>query len=90
MVASPSPQLSAISRLQLHLAGEFCPYCEQPIPNEKAEEVRARTEARERELSESITARLTQKFALEKAQIEDWREGAGGPSARRGCGGART
>lgn len=70
MVASPSPQLSAISRLQLHLAGEFCPYCEQPIPNEKAEQVRARTEAKERELSESVTARLTQKFALEKAQME--------------------
>jgi hypothetical protein len=70
MVASPSPQLSAISRLQLHLAGEFCPYCEQPIPNEKAEQVRARREAKERELSESVTARLTQNFALEKAQME--------------------
>jgi hypothetical protein len=70
MVASPSPQLSAISRLQIHLGGEFCPYCEQPIPNEKAEQVRARTEAKERELSESVTARLTQEFALEKAQME--------------------
>ena len=70
MVASPSPQLSAISRLQLHLAGEFCPYCEQPIPNEKAEQVRARTEAKKRELSESVTARLAQKFAVEKAQME--------------------
>ena len=54
MVASPSPQLSAISRLQLHLAGEFCPYCEQPISNEKAEQVRARAKAKERELSESV------------------------------------
>jgi hypothetical protein len=70
MVASPSPQLSAISRLQIHLAGEFCPYCEQPIPNEKAEQARARTEAMERELSESVTARLAQTFALEKAQME--------------------
>jgi hypothetical protein len=70
MVASPSPQLSAISRLQLHPAGEFCPYCEQPIPNEKAEQARARTQAKERELSESITARLVQTFALEKAQME--------------------
>jgi DNA repair exonuclease SbcCD ATPase subunit len=63
MVASPSPQLSAISRLQIHPAGEFCPYCEQPIPNEKAEQVRARTEAKERELSERVTARLTQSLS---------------------------
>jgi hypothetical protein len=70
MVASPSPQLSAIFRLRLHLASEFCPYCEQPIRSEKAEQVRARTEAKERELSESVTARLTERFALEKAQME--------------------
>jgi hypothetical protein len=71
MVASPSPQVSAVTHPHLHFAGERCPYCEQPIPNEKAEQVRARAEARERELSEGLTARLTQKFALERAQIEN-------------------
>jgi len=71
MVASPSPQLSQISRTHLHRAGEFCPYCEQPIPNEKAAQVRARAKAKERELSESVMARLTQMFALEKAQMEN-------------------
>jgi hypothetical protein len=70
MVASLSPQLSPSSRPHVHLAGELCPYCEQQIPNEKAEQVRARAEAKERELSEILTARLTQKFAVEKAQIE--------------------
>jgi hypothetical protein len=70
MVGSPFPQFSPTSRPHAHLAGEVCPYCEQPIPNEKAEQVRARREAKERQLSETLTARLTQKFALEKAQLE--------------------
>ena len=69
-MVSPSRQLSPLSSPHLHLPGEFCPYCEQPIPNEKAEHVRARAKAKERELSEILTARLTQKFTLEKAQIE--------------------
>jgi hypothetical protein len=70
MVASTFPQLSPSSRPHVHLTGEVCPYCEQPIPNEKAEQVRARWEAKKSELSETLTARLTQKFALEKAQLE--------------------
>src|SRR5262249_26056098 len=70
MAVFPSTQLSPVGRPHLHLSGERCPYCEQSIPNEKAELVRARVLARERELSESIAAGLAQKFAGEKAQIE--------------------
>ena len=70
MAPSQSPQPFPTARAHLHLAGERCPYCEQPIPNEKAEQVRARAEKRERELSDTLGARLTQRFTLEKAQIE--------------------
>jgi hypothetical protein len=62
----PCPQFSPASHTHPRLAGELCPYCEQPIPNEKAEQVRARWEAKQRDL----TTRLTQKFALEKTQME--------------------
>jgi hypothetical protein len=44
--------------------------CDQPIPNEKADQVRARIEARERELAEAVSARLKQQFAAERVQIE--------------------
>jgi len=70
MVAAPFPQFSPSSRPHVHLAGEVCPYCEHPIPNEKAEQFRARWEAKESELSKTLTARLAQKFALEKEQLE--------------------
>ena len=49
MAVSPSPQLTPVPRPHFHLAGECCPYCEQPIPNEKAQEVRQRAEARDGE-----------------------------------------
>ena len=54
----------------IHIAGERCPVCDQPIPNERAEEVRARMEERERALAEAANARAAQQFANEKAQIE--------------------
>ncbi|QOZ07505.1 hypothetical protein XH96_08180 [Bradyrhizobium sp. CCBAU 51765] len=44
--------------------------CEQPIPNEKAEQVRSRMEARERELADAVGARLKEQFAVERVKIE--------------------
>jgi hypothetical protein len=70
MALSASQQAASAARPHLHLAQENCPYCEQPIPNERAAQVHARAEAKEREVSETVTIRLTQMFALEKAQIE--------------------
>jgi|SRR6185437_15380645 len=52
------------------ISGQKCPVCEQPIPNEKAEQVRARMEARDRELTAAASARAALQFAQEKAQIE--------------------
>jgi hypothetical protein len=68
-MASSLPALRQ-SQPHLHIAGQRCPVCEQPIPNEKAEQVRARMEARDRELTAAANARAAQQFAHEKAQIE--------------------
>ena len=51
--------------------GETCPTCEQPIPNEKAEEIRARATAMEKRLAAEAEARAALKLATEKVQIEE-------------------
>jgi hypothetical protein len=58
------------SQPHLHIEGFQCPVCDQPIPNEKAEQVHARMEARERELSEAAGSRLREQFVAERVQIE--------------------
>jgi hypothetical protein len=54
----------------IHPLGERCPTCDQPIPNEKAEEIRARGAAMEKRLADVADARAAQKLADHKAQIE--------------------
>lgn len=64
---------SAVQQTQephIHLVGECCPVCDQQIPNEKVEEVRARMEARESALTEAADARAANQLALDKKQIE--------------------
>src|SRR2546426_9689370 len=68
-MASPQPALRQ-SQPHIHFAGQKCPTSDQPYPNEKAELVRARIEARERELTDTATPRASQRYALEKAQLE--------------------
>jgi len=68
-MASPQPVLLQPEH-HIHFAGQRCPTCDQPIPNEKADQVRARIEARERELTDAATSRASKQFALEKAQFE--------------------
>jgi len=58
------------SQPHIHLEGAQCPVCDQPIPNEKAEQVRIRIEARDRDLSASVGARLREQFAAERVQLE--------------------
>jgi hypothetical protein len=67
-----SPQLASRQPRDphLHVLGETCPVCDQPIPNDKAEAVRARMEARERALTDAARAAAAQQIATEKAQIE--------------------
>ena len=54
----------------LHIAGEICPWCEQPIPHDKFDEIKERIEARERERSAEITARLREQFAHEQSEAD--------------------
>src|SRR3954451_17122645 len=58
------------SQPHIHLQGALCPVCDQPIPNEKADQVKARIEARDRAAADAVTARLKEQFAAERVQIE--------------------
>src|ERR1700704_410316 len=58
------------SQPHIHISGLQCPVCDQPIPSEKADQVRERMETRERATSEAVSARLKEQFAHERTQIE--------------------
>jgi hypothetical protein len=49
----------------LHVAGDHCPWCDQPIPHGKFEEITRRIEKREREQHEVVQRRLKDEFARE-------------------------
>jgi hypothetical protein len=69
-MASPQPVLRQSSDSHIHILGETCPVCDQPIPNDKAEAVRARLAARERALSDAASAAAAQQIAAERAQTQ--------------------
>ena len=69
-MAAPEPALHQSSEPHIHVLSETCPLCDQPIPNEKAKEVRARMEARERSLEQAANARADKQIAAEKARME--------------------
>ena len=56
--------------LHAHPLTETCPTCDQPVPNEKAKEIRARAAAAEQRLAVEAEARAAQKLAADKAKIE--------------------
>jgi hypothetical protein len=56
--------------LHPHAAPSQCPYCDQPIPVERAAEVQQRIDARERDQAEKLSAKIRQELAWEKAQGE--------------------
>lgn len=58
------------SASHVHVVGTHCPFCDQPIPNEMAQQVQARLEAKEREVSDAVAARLKEQFAADRVQIE--------------------
>jgi hypothetical protein len=53
-----------------HADGERCPFCDQPIPNEKLAEIERRIEAKERERIGAVTERLKEQFARERRDAE--------------------
>ena len=53
-----------------HALPSKCPYCDQPIPIEHADEIRHRIETRERDQAERLSREIRQELAQEKAQGE--------------------
>src|ERR1700722_9342014 len=47
-----------------------CPYCDQPIPVDRGDEIRRRIETRERDQAEKLSAEIRQELAREQAQGE--------------------
>jgi hypothetical protein len=60
----------------VHVGQDHCPWCDQPIPHGKFEEITRRIEAREREQYAEVTARLKEQFAHETAAAEARASGA--------------
>ena len=77
------PALQPVPESHIHPATETCPRCDQPIPNEKAREVRARAEAQKRRMDAAANARAEQRIAAEKERIESQASSAIGDSGRR-------
>jgi hypothetical protein len=67
-----APAQSALRSLDEHVHAftETCPTCEQPIPNERAKEIRARAAALEKRLADAAEVRAAQRLAEQKAEIE--------------------
>jgi len=70
--ATPSPisgQMRPTIVPHVHISDDdLCPTCEQPIPHDRAIEIRERLESRERERAAEISARLEAEFAAEKSE----------------------
>jgi DNA repair exonuclease SbcCD ATPase subunit len=54
----------------VHVADELCPWCDQPIPHGKFEEIAQRIEAKEREQHAEVQRRLKAEFAQQTAALE--------------------
>jgi hypothetical protein len=70
MPASASPALKAPVQPHFHFDGQNCPYCDQPIPEERLDEISGRIEARARERLTEETGRLRDQYARERAQAD--------------------
>lgn len=69
MSAQPASPLRP-AESHLHLATSRCPTCEQPVPNDKLNEVTARLKARDQEVSTGVATRLNQDFAARIAKVD--------------------
>ena len=69
------PSAQRASARHLHVAGEHCPWCEQPVPHGKFEEITRRIQQREREQFEAMRMQLTAE-AAQKAAAADARAAA--------------
>lgn len=69
-MASAEPSVLRVPELHVHLTSERCPWCDQPIPHEKFDEIQARIQAKQRQRSEAQEKALREQFAKEKADDE--------------------
>ncbi|WP_412773451.1 DUF2130 domain-containing protein [Nitrobacter sp.] len=51
---------------KMSLVAEACPTCDQPIPHDRFDEIKARIQLRERKRADEITARLQEQHSREK------------------------
>jgi len=70
MPVSQSSALKSPAQPHFHFSGQTCPYCDQPIPEDKLEEISGRIEARARERLAEETNRLRDQYARERQQAE--------------------
>jgi hypothetical protein len=68
-VQSSSARPVAISHI--HATGESCPFCEQPIPRDRFEHIKARIADRQREERQLVEVQLQERFAREKSELAE-------------------
>jgi hypothetical protein len=74
-VAKSTTAHNSISHI--HVAGDACPVCDQPIPHDRFDEIKERIEARQSANEAAITARLQDQFAQQTAEaIQQERQAA--------------
>lgn len=68
----PTPQnaLRSVPGDHFHAAGEVCPYCDQPIPNDRAQEIQEKFKAETRAQSEALKRQMTEQLARDRQVIE--------------------
>lgn len=59
---------SLAARSQVHAGGESCPTCDQPIPLDRFDEIKAKIGVRQAAHATQIAARLQEQFQREKAE----------------------
>src|SRR6266849_10118827 len=68
-MAATQASLQPALHEHFHAPGEVCPYCEQPIPNDRIPEIRARFEAKERQQTEALKAEFEAAAKLQAEQV---------------------
>jgi hypothetical protein len=70
-MATPQPAFRASAAADhRHATDETCPYCEQPIPNDRAEEIRARFAFKQKQDEAAMKLRVEQEVASAKQEME--------------------
>ena len=69
-MATIEPTILPMKHHPEHPAAEICPWCEQPIPRDKFNEIQKKIQTKERERGEETKRALRAQFAKEKAQAE--------------------